>query len=57
MTDGVSAILVNNVCVILFTLGGGLFTNVNTGFFAKFLGWISPLKYGSELILRRLLDG
>ena len=57
MTDGVSAILVNNVCVILFTLGGGLFTNVNTGFYAKFLGWVSPLKYGSELILRRLLDG
>jgi hypothetical protein len=57
LTDGMSAILVNNVFVILFSLGGGLLINVNSSFVAKFLGWVSPFKYGSELILRRLLDG
>lgn len=57
LTDGSNAILVNSGCIMLFTLGGGLFANINSSFVAEFLGWVSPLKYGSELILRRLLDG
>jgi hypothetical protein len=31
--------------------------NVNSGYFVRFLGWISPLHYDIELLMRRLLDG
>lgn len=57
ISDGTTAILVCNLCVLFFSLGGGLFTNINSSWFAKFLGFVSPLDYGSELILRHLLNG
>ena len=43
--------------MILFNLGGGSFSNLgNANFVGKFLGYISPMRYASELLLRRLLS-
>eukprot|EP00347_Sterkiella_histriomuscorum_P020203 403338701 len=50
------AILVVNLFMVLFNLGAGSFSNLgNANFVGKFLGWISPMRYSSELLLRRLI--
>jgi hypothetical protein len=51
------AILILNLAAVLFNLGAGSFSNLgNTNWVGKFLGYISPMRYCSELLLRRLLN-
>ena len=40
--DVMPAILYGNLITILFSMGAGLLANVNSGYFVRFLGWISP---------------
>ena len=54
-----TAIEVCSLFITLFCLGGGCFANTgeNANLFVKALAHVSPIRYGSELILRRLTDG
>jgi hypothetical protein len=40
-------------------MGAGFLVNTNSSsrWIIKFLGWISPLKYATQLLLVRVLDG
>lgn len=43
--------------MILFNLGAGSFSNLgNSNWMGTFLSYISPMRYASELLLRRLLS-
>ena len=45
-----------NLFMILFNLGAGSFSNLGSAnFVGKFLGWISPMRYACELLMRRLI--
>lgn len=55
--EQLTAILACNLLCILFAMGAGLLANVNSSKFVRFLGWVSPLHYGIELIMRHLLSG
>jgi hypothetical protein len=52
-----AAVAVNQLFVILFNFGSGCFTNLTTAnWLVTFLGYISPFRYSTELVLRFLLD-
>jgi hypothetical protein len=38
-------------------LGCGILSNLTSGWFVKLIGYISPMRYGCEIIVRRFLDG
>lgn len=46
------AILIGNLCVMLFNFGAGCFANTGEGAnpVIKFLSWISPIHYGVEIL-------
>ena len=58
LTESISGIVVNQMFVILFNMGSGLFINTNSSstFVVKFLSFISPVHYATELIMFRLLN-
>lgn len=46
------------ILILMFALGAGKFINLrNKSWILKFLSFISPMKYGTELILRVVLKG
>jgi hypothetical protein len=54
-----TALNVNQMIIIIFTFGGGLYVNTGAGanILVRVISWISPLKYGCEMLLRKFLEG
>ena len=54
-----SAVIVLQACMIILNFGAGALANTGEGanFIVKFLSWISPVKYATELLMRRILKG
>ena len=52
-----SAILVLTAVIITMGLGGGVFVKVtsDSNLFIKCITWISPMRYGNEMLLRTML--
>ena len=52
-----SAVIVLQVCLIILNAGAGFLVNTGEGanFIIKFLSWISPVKYATEILMRRIL--
>ena len=48
-----------NLFVMMSGFGAGLFANTGSGanWFVTFLSWISPLRYGCEIIMRQVTKG
>jgi len=59
LTDGITALMLNQLFVLLFSLGQGFMVNTSSSakIVIKILSWISPLHYTTELLMYRLLDG
>lgn len=59
LTNEITALLLNQLCVVLFNMGSGMMVNTgsSSNFVIKALSWISPLHYCVELLMYRLLDG
>jgi hypothetical protein len=59
MSNIQSVSIVVTFFMLLFGMGGGLLASIgpNTNFIIRFLSWVSPFRYGSELILRCVLTG
>jgi hypothetical protein len=55
---GTSAISINTLVLLVFSFGAGMYANTSSAanFVVKALSFVSPLKYGGELILRSLLS-
>ena len=54
--DEMSALMVNQFCIIIMNFGSGLFINNKTkNVVVRALTWISPFRYGSEAMLRSFL--
>lgn len=57
LPNAFSALNVNQSVVIIFSFGAGLYSNTGTSanILVKFISWISPLHYSTELLLRQML--
>ena len=55
----VSAVQINLVCLYLFSFGGGFYANTgaNENYVVEALTYISPVRFSSELLMRRVLAG
>ena len=55
----VSAIQINLICLYIFSFGGGFYANTGTNenFFVTALTYISPIRFSTELLMRRVLAG
>lgn len=55
--DSNAAISTNLLFGMLFSLGGGMYANTgeSSNFLIKLIGWVSPMRYSSELLMRRIL--
>lgn len=54
--DEMSALMVNQFCIIIMNFGSGLFINNKTkNVIVRALQWISPFRYGSEAMMRSFL--
>lgn len=55
--DENSAVSTNLLFGMLFSLGGGMYANTgeSSNLLIKLIGWVSPMRYSSELLLRRIL--
>ena len=53
------ALQFNLVFIILFNLGAGQSKNIgsNSNYFAKFVMTVSPIRYGTEMLMMRLMEG
>ena len=50
--------MISQMSVIVFVFGSGIIANMNTNnFLLKFFGWISPFRYGTEMMFHTLLSG
>ena len=49
----------NLVCIILFNLGAGQQRSIgsSTNYFASFISKVSPIRYGTEMLMSRLMEG
>lgn len=48
----------NMVFIMLFNLGAGHTTNLGTAnYFAKFISTVSPVRYGTELLMKQIVKG
>lgn len=48
----------NLVFIMLFNLGAGHTTNLSTAnYFAKFISTVSPVRYGTELLMKQVVKG
>ena len=54
-----TAFQVNIVIFMLFNMGAGHTTNLSTvgNYFANFISTISPVRYGTEMLMYRILEG
>ena len=60
MTDDQNvAILIDNLCTMLFNFGAGCFANTGDGAnpVIKFLSWISPMHYGVQIVFKIISKG
>jgi hypothetical protein len=59
LTNEITALMLNQMCVVLFNMGSGMMVNTgsSSNYVIKALSWISPLHYSVELLMYRLLDG
>jgi hypothetical protein len=57
MNDPNTVATVITSLMFLFGMGGGILAHIGPGtnFLIRFLSWISPFRYGTELILRCIL--
>lgn len=57
--NAMSALLINQSIILIFSFGAGLYANTSTSGnpLVRFISWISPLNYGCELLLGILFDG
>lgn len=56
LDDEMSALMINQACILAFNFGSGLFASNNgANFVIKFLAWISPFRYASESMMRTFL--
>ena len=48
-----------NAAIMILNFGAGLLANTGTGanWLIRFISWISPVRYGAELVMRRVLAG
>jgi len=48
-----------NAAITILNFGAGLLANTGSGanWLIKFISWISPVRYGAELVMRRVLAG
>ena len=55
--DESSGVSTNLLFGMLFSLGGGMYANTgeSSNIFIKLIGLVSPMRYSSELLLRRIL--
>ena len=56
----VSAVQINLVCLYIFSFGGGFYANAgesNSNYFIKALTYVSPIRFSTELLMRRVLAG
>ena len=55
----VSAVQINLVCLYIFSFGGGFYANTgaNENYLVEALTYISPVRFSSELLMRRVLAG
>ena len=58
-TNEITAMLVNELLIILISMGSGMLVNTGSSasFVIKFITWISPIHYSCDLLMYRLLDG
>lgn len=54
-----TAVNMNTVIIIFFTFGAGFYANTSStaNFLVRIISWVSPLKYGCEMLFRQLLIG
>ena len=59
MKNEVAAVQLNLLFLILFSFGGGFYANTGDGqnIFVKIISYISPMRYTSEMLMSRILDG
>jgi hypothetical protein len=55
--DANTAVSTNLLFAMLFSLGGGMYANTgqSSNLLIKLIGCISPIRYSSELLMRRIL--
>ena len=52
------AMMISQCSVTMFFFGSGVIGSMKTNnYFLKFLGWISPFRYGTEMMFRTILSG
>lgn len=53
-----TAISTNLLCAMMFSFGGGMYANTgkNANPIIKVISYISPIRYSSELLMRRILQ-
>lgn len=54
-----TALQVNLIFVLLFNSGAGHTSNIGKGvnYFAKLVSTISPIRYGTEMLMQRIIEG
>ena len=59
ISDENTAISVNLLFAMLFSLGGGMYASTGDGAnpLIKVISYISPIRFSSELLLRRIMHG
>jgi len=48
--------IINNMGMI-WMLGTGVYANLKAAYFVKFISWISPMRYGTEVLFRSFCSG